>query len=1268
MCLDKTVLISVERSRIDTEFKRQENRAMQESEKFLSDQQTPGLQRIICIDAHIPRKRMEVKLSRHANISGSNGSGKTTLLKLVPFFYGATPIELVERVGKKTSFTDYYLARPTSLIVFEYMTARGLKCAVTYRHASGTKPAYRFLDEPFSVEYFSEIKEDKPVFIEGRALGRHWTMLRLGHSNQLDTVIDYRAVIQGDRSLVARSSMARELLGLVAMYSLGGVKGCMANINKMTSAILSRRGNMEGIKQMIAEIMREEQIELPQIQLHKNVREIVAELGVLRNLEKSEKLFRKAVDLGTNYQENSTLLRESAQELRTHFVKEGDKAESLENEMQVNRKNMDTLKFTWEEVSGDIRRQQQDAEHTRDTAEKNRDHLDDAKQGWIEENIHQKLNEFDSLGEFETALSEAEDHKRVLEEGVRDLKLHYDGLEQKETRRHSEKITRLTAIKAKKTQAVNNEEKRWLEEKNALESEQHRAVNALRELREENIYILKDEVTTARIAAKNIMPTEDEKLAEAIAQSQRDQLEQKLTEASDAVDLASGAVMVAKQEEQEAGKFRVGAHKKFTEEGEKLERLSAVCNPRPGSFLSELRKHDETWHNSIGKVIREDLLDRRDLSPIYTSDSADSVMGWTLKLDSLDKPDWAGSLEQQQMRRAEQEECLDLAEKQFELKVSEHNGALKVLSDAQSVHDEKKREMGQTHRLYQSAKQAVQMVRSQNQLAADERKAAAAERHDALKKSLEELKMQVEKELEDINKRFATNLKSAHDQYLIQLAELEEGETLAEEAVQAEVSHHKERLNEIAREYKNQCAQQGLDEEVLNTAIKRVKQAKTKCETVRGYQQAVLEYRHWVKNAWPRRPDYEARRAEESKKSQELGAKYKEKERKYKRERDELNAAYNELRNHKTKATENRDKCELMLKRALYTWLREIVDKPRPIESVLADVELLLHEQQTILKEVRSSIAKVESVISGQGDSNQITEAWEQLRKQAEAATNDLNNVDALNINLTRSINELLAVHLPQKKETLGSYVQTISGQLENFYVGLKQISKLIQQQSRAISASISEKHYFEAIGNIDVSLSSRIDSQDYWPHLEEFAILYDKWRDVEGISLPPEELGDLLIKVTDILHRSKVATGIESVFDLAITLEENGRKVTVTNGRDLENASSNGLSYLILCCIFAGITRMLCRDWSIRIHWPVDELGVIDSVNIAGLFKMLNDHNIVMVGGFPTTDPLLLQHFREKHEIRKGVGIVDIALPEDKLVALMQARRATNKHEVTDV
>jgi|GEM_PF-3169673 len=1231
---------------------------MQNNEAVLAELTTPGLIRIICIDAHIPRKRMEVKLSRHANISGSNGSDKTTLLKLVPFFYGAMPTELVERVGKKTSFTDYYLARPTSLIIFEYMTPRGPKCAVVYRHASGTKPAYRFLDEPFKVEYFSELKDDASVFIESRSLGRHWTLLKLGHSNQLDTVTDYRAVIQGDRSLVARSNQARELAQLSAAYSLGGSKGTMSHINKMTAAILSRRGNMEGIKQMIADIMREEQIELPHIQLHKNVREIVAELGVLRNLEKNEALFRKAVNLGTNYFENSKLLETGAKELYTHWHNEGSKVDALENSIKDNRTKLDALKAAWEEEGGSIRRAQQDAEHARNKAEAELNQLDDAKQRWLEQDILIKDDEFANLDEFEQALKEAREHQRALEEGVADLKAHYDGLAQKETQRHTEKSAHLASVKAEKTKARTDEQARWQVQELEFERSRNRELTQHRESREVDVDEHKRAVMEAEFATKSIVPTEEEKLAEAATEARRDQLEEQLRVANSTIANATTLVEQFKHDEDAARQARATAQKKVADETDKLAHLTALCHPKSGSLLAELRKHDETWPNTLGKLLREDLLERRDLAPVYTAENAGAVMGWTFKLDNLTKPEWAASLEEQELRLTEQGKALDLAQEHLNRKVEEHEAALNALKQAQDQLEANRRQAGQTQREYDAAKEAVKRVKAQNRAAEEERKAQAKERHEAMKKALADLQAQITQEAEALQRNFDKDRKAAHDQYLIQHSELEEAEALAAEAMQTHDKAHKQRLADIAKEYKEQCARSGLDEAILNAAIERVRNANKKYDTVRGYKTSVLEYRHWLSNEWPRRPEYDATRTEQARKAEQAGSQFQERERQYKTDRDELNFRYNELRNAKTKASEQRERCSNMLRRAEYEWLKEVVAEPRPLEAALAEVESLLESQQTILKEVRTSINKVETVISGQGERSQITDVWEQLRKQAEAATSDPNNVDALNINLTRGVSELLGVHLPQKKETIESFVQTISGQLEDFYTGLKEISRQILQHSRAISTSISEKRYFEAIGQIDVNLLSRIDSQDYWPYLEEFALLYGEWREQQNTALPPEKLGDLLIKVTDILHRSRVATGIESVFDLAITLEENGRKVTVTKGTDLENASSNGLSYLILCSIFAGITRMLCRDERIRIHWPVDELGVIDSVNIAGLFKMLNDHNIVMVGGFPTTDPLLLQHFSERHEMRKGVGLVDIALPEDKLEALMKARR----------
>ena len=77
---------------------------------------------------------------------------------------------------------------------------------------------------------------------------------------------------------------------------------------------------------------------------------------------------------------------------------------------------------------------------------------------------------------------------------------------------------------------------------------------------------------------------------------------------------------------------------------------------------------------------------------------------------------------------------------------------------------------------------------------------------------------------------------------------------------------------------------------------------------------------------------------------------------------------------------------------------------------------------------------------------------------------------------------------------------------------------------------------HFDAISDIQVALISRIDSQDYWPALEEFYRIWREWKE-EGVSeLPPKEVDSQLILATDILHRSEINKGIESVFDLEIS------------------------------------------------------------------------------------------------------------------------------------
>ena len=176
------------------------------------------------------------------------------------------------------------------------------------------------------------------------------------------------------------------------------------------------------------------------------------------------------------------------------------------------------------------------------------------------------------------------------------------------------------------------------------------------------------------------------------------------------------------------------------------------------------------------------------------------------------------------------------------------------------------------------------------------------------------------------------------------------------------------------------------------------------------------------------------------------------------------------------------------------------------------------------------------------------------------------------------------------------------------------------------------------------------------------------EWKSEGARDLPPAPVTKRLLDAAEILHKSRGGQGIESVFDLEISLRENGRPIKATTKADLENASSTGLSYLILCTIFAGISRMLCREPNVAVHWPMDELGTLAPENISRLFMLLDEHNIVMVGGFPSTDQHLLQHFKEHHQVKKDEGIVELVLPEDKLSDLIAQRRQQRSEKTEEV
>jgi hypothetical protein len=1224
-----------------------------------------GLIRIICLDAHIPGKLMEIKVGKHANLSGTNGAGKTTLLKLVPFFYGASSSQIVQKVGKRKTFVNFYLPRPTSLIVFEYKTERGLMCVVVYRHSSGDKPAYRFLSEPFNIEYFSEIRSGELVYIEGKSLSRHWTISQLQHSKQLESVTDYRAVIQGDRSLINRSGQSRELIPLVAMFSITGRIGGMRYIDKMANAILGRSGDMNRIKEMLADIMREDGITLPPIHLHKNVRETMAELTILRDMERHNDDFNSVISKGTSYIENSSRLDFVYAELLLVKKALAEQLAKAEDELTELNSELKVLKAKWEDQELNLQSEVTATKADRDLADNQLQRLTDEKERWEKLDIAEKSTEYQQLSNIVQLMVSAQERLNTLEEGVKDLRVNHDKRKYMERERHSKFVQELNSFVASLKSELAEAGAEWQAKQLSLEKKFSAEKEALRKESQVELDLLTTQIAETQLHASNILPTEEEKLEQLQAEEARE-LASEVNEAAvikhrQAQKVVSNIKILMIDTESLVKKARRAKEQEIKER----ERLLVLCNPKPGSLLSDFREQDPDWHESIGRLICSDLLERKDLSPKYVEQVASerTLLGWSLDLNKLEKPSWASTQEEQEALLSSQEDKLDLAERHESNCHDQYRKKANEFHQEKLVVEECERAVSQAFQQQQSAIEALKLVKLRNQEAANVRKLAAKVRLARLEKEQLSTQSNIRRDVDAIEVRYRGSFNEAMGIAKLEEARVQENIDQYERAEEEEKANHLKIVLTLDEDFKALCSEQGLDEVVLKDAENNLRKAKDKVDLVRSYREDVTNYRDWISRHWSQKTLYVERLEQAHQAFDTSSLRLKQAKTYYRMTRDENNNKRELLDYSLRSLKEGYQECIANLSQLPQPLNPLFLEAARSQVLIITECTTLLSSQQQLRRDIKTGINRAESIICKGGDKNQIAEAWAELCKQEQNKLLDPNNLDGLTINLTLALEELINVQLPQKRQALALFVETIGGQLTDFYLGLKGVSGAIKNQSRQISSSICSTMHFDAISDIQVALISRVDSQDYWPALEEFYRIWKDWKDDGDSGIPPKEVDSQLIIATDILHRSQLSKGIESVFDLEISLRENDRPVSVTRNADLENVSSTGLSYLILCSIFAGITRMLCRDDSVKIHWPMDELGTLASENISKLFVMLDQHNIIMVGGFPTTDPLLLQHFKEHHEVKKGVGIIELVLPEDKLASIMAKKQ--QQHEL---
>jgi hypothetical protein len=1207
-----------------------------------------GLQKIYLVNSYFKGLISKIECDGNTNCSGTNGAGKTTTLQLIPAFYGVNPETMVSRAADRDSFLDYYLPSPGSLLVFQYERGDGPCCSLMYRHSAGNKIAYRFIkcsadDVLFVSPWHDGFKAGKPVTQIFSAMKAQGMEL----SSQLDQIVDYRVVIQHDRQLLReRKSKGNKLFQMAMQYSIGGTDGCMTQMDHLTFAVLKRSKMFGRMKEMI--VATQFHSHVPARPKHTANKSITDDLASIRDFINQEKKIRRCISKHRERLENRTCIRELASQLKMAQPE-------LECKItQLKEKEASIIKEK-NEASDDYQQKIEKLSHKKSVAKgdkaglnKQIEEIHNKRNEWDTERIAVKITEFKRLADFENAeqaalrhldsLSEAvSDHKRWHLEKLMDIREDFYNLRESiKPRQQSleDECSKLTDQKDARLSQIDHQ----------LEERKERTRGDYTEQREG----LVTQKTIAETRAKEAGETEDETLRKAAAEQEVDvkrliieRLEAEFEEArvhfeqaKNSQSLAVSTLENAQDYEEEITKNR----------GNILKQLY----PADNSLLSFLRKEVGGYAENLGRVIDPRLLHRADLKPaVEINDGHENFYGLSIDVGVIEQPSHVASEERLQERLQEIEEKLKIAELERENKEGVLSQKNSDVGEKRNLLDSKKIELSSAKDNHEIAMNNLRQVRDDVATLISERRRAAvnnAKKYDGMISS-------IQKEHQESQIRMENNAHNhrseAQSKYSIETSAISEKLTVLDDNLIQLAEDESAQKKEVEESYKARCINDGVDEAVLSQASERHRKAKSNHVRVRGYRNDVSEYELWEISEWSRLQDVIDEHAAKETEVLEL-------ERGIEAEKDIHQQFINTSR---SKISNIRS--SLHAENAKLTDINEVLggvgkiplDKNavRP-ENISLTVQYLtnnLAKANTLQNEILNSITSISDELN-QRTSSQVFEAWEMLQQgRLELMRTGNPNTERYDQNfllsLPEDLSDLVENRIPEIHQSLILNFRSLGDQISNYYHDLTQLNREIGTVSNQLKDKINTGQKINALSDIEMKLVSKVDGVESWKELKTFSKEWDEWDIMSRNDLPPNSLEDSLAEVVRILETSHIKHDLSSLMDLEISLKENDRPLIIRSDDDLNNSSSNGLSYLAVIVIFIGMARYLCPNRDVTLTWPVDELATLHPSNVSLLFSMLKENNISMFSAMPGTDANLLRHFNHRLTLdqKKGVSII---------------------------
>ncbi len=1214
-----------------------------------SNVQGAGLQRIVLINSYIghgssANRVFEFDLSKHTQINGANGSGKTSLLKLIPLFYGIVPGKITSSSNVHKSFSGFYLPDSDSTIVFEYRNSRGETVHVMMNNASqnanNKSINYRFVKGAFDVENFVVYDESIKRY-RAKTWQEYKKYLKLSdiQSETLVTTVDqYRSIIQ-NISNGTNNQLRYD-------YSLCSGKKHLRYIEGITQSLITGHVKFDSIKLLLTDILRQNH---PNINLALNqssINEWCNDVRAYREAEKQSDNLRRILALHEKTDDSINLLSSHLAHLnwfRNNFKENIDK---INTEIEQKTKSRDEFNSIRDEEIRNIQYQITEIDSNLHKVLKDIQAIEDQQSEFTEKDAMYWESQYDNKIIVEHGISQIKDKLSSVSAVYNNIKGEFDAKKAEAEKRAN---TEISALEKKK-----NEAKLDIQNKiHELETTHQNSLNKLNQdrnarINEIDIKItsIKGEISKLESELKNI-PIPEEKQKRLIELNQRYTEVHKInSELNEKLYKTSNEIQKLSQERDSliSNCEKIQTKKKNIEV--RLNEIANLLNPDTGMLSGYLNEYEPNWKQSIGKVIREDLLSRNDLLPQKANDSSEegriNIGSLSLSIGKL--PSCQGDSNELENEQKELTQKLSDLTSQFTANTKNSENMAQQISQLQSE--------ATVLESQKISEQEITDINNQIKISKDDIDTFKKNQILAIQNVINTNKNdlhKLESEKKEIDKTLSEHIKTQNDNYFLNKSDLEtERDNVVSDSdtrIQELQNDCKKTIKELNAIMLQKMNNEKVDQKLIDSLTNELEQKQQTLDGIMEHEKFVNDYRTWKNTSFSHLAEYRLKQNELepqlNKLNNDKNALEEDQKRQDKNYQNQIVTLKREVNETNQKLTNTEGLIERVIRSEVTSQINEARETDITFENTYHDTDEQIKKYEDNIKDLDNCINAVKNCMNGLQESSIKTfwiEACSEKSLTTALPSDDLDDSKKNRIIYPEAAKKMLEGELKQIKRNLMDSTQNILHMIKQYYDHMMDFDRRIKGFSNRISNTVSNNLQFEAFESFNISLEPCIKKLVGWNFIHSLADFYNEWLDNDRPSgnLPSEEYVQKLSALSDMFVNGMLHNDLNELFNIIFTVTENGKQKIAKTEKDLEDISSNGLTFLLLCALYISLIHESRDGLNIAIHWPVDEMSKLSAKNIRLLLNVMEKNNIVMLSAAPDLSPTIAMEFDRIYRIAK--------------------------------